>query len=275
MKYSVVMGNPPYTLAARGDGTGSTSIYPEFFFMTNGVGIFSSVISPARWFNSPKGELRTARKMIQEAGLTFLQLHFSGEQVFPNAEVLGGLSWYLNRIGGSAETEFFRDGGWVKRAPQFDGEGMISLDEISEIRTILSEHPEPPNAVQKWTAQWQFLKLSGRKDEMRSNEDFFQNSNSTRSKDTDVRIRMTDGSWRYFSESIMDPESYVPEGKFALSFSIFWRNEAPTANARTLILFERVCQGLHPILFLTDSIRWEIFTSILEPSFSVLYADLD
>ena len=88
--FSLVIGNPPYTVSYGGDSISSHSVYPTFFLAGNALGHYSSIISPARWFNSPKPQMKTARQALRARSISFSKLYYTNEKLFPTATIGGG-----------------------------------------------------------------------------------------------------------------------------------------------------------------------------------------
>ena len=88
--FSLVIGNPPYTISYGGDSISSHSVYPTFFFAGNALGRYSSIISPARWFNSPRGEMKSMREAMRQRSISFSKLYYTNEKLFPTATIGGG-----------------------------------------------------------------------------------------------------------------------------------------------------------------------------------------
>ena len=88
--FSLVIGNPPYTVTYEGASTSSHSVYPTFFLAGNALAKYSSIISPARWFNSPRGEMKSMREAMRQRSISFSKLYYTNEKLFPTATIGGG-----------------------------------------------------------------------------------------------------------------------------------------------------------------------------------------
>ena len=232
MRYRATVGNPPYNVNNSEISTSATVIYPHFFLALNSISEYSSLITPARWFNSPKPEVRTARAAMMEQGIDFVLLEYNTEQVFVDAEIKGGLSWYLHKYGNQDETSFQTNGKPSRIGKMFDPSGMISVNEIGEIREVLRSGPTEHRPYP--TLSWIFPALRDTK--LVGNEVYRERSHPTRQNPDDVRMRITTDEWRYFPKEILDPGYYIPDGGFGLCLSTYSSNHATSLNDRTLIL---------------------------------------
>ena len=237
MKYTAVMGNPPYTRAATDDASrGAVPIYQIFFLLAAELGNHSSIISPGRWMKSPKGEMRAIRKTLQEGVFRIPELHFMDEDVFTEVIIRGGVTWYLNATGHQGSTNFHQNLKFVKQAPLFDSTGTISFDRIAEIRDAIKLIHRQPKATNKLLKNWitppsNFSKVDGF-----NNDAYFKNSTSTRQSPSDIKMRMTNGSWRYFSPKSLPKDSYIPLDACGFGFAGCSSNSLGTINDRSMVL---------------------------------------
>ena len=235
-KYQVAMGNPPYTVSYGEETSGAGSLYQFFFMVADEIASRNSIISPARWFNSPKAEIKSTRTQLWASGYELTELHYTNQKVFPTAEVNGGLSWYLRETHHAGLTKFFIDKQLVKESSTFDHDGLIGYDEASALRLrIWSQHSQPV-PTNKMVRLWKAPRGSFTQKYGTSNESYFGHSKEARQDPTDIKMRMTNGSWRYFESGTIHKSDFVPSGKIALVFSAFAHDVKRSYNDRTIIL---------------------------------------
>ena len=237
MKYTAVMGNPPYTINHKGaNNSGATAIYPSFVIAIDYFSKLSSIIAPARWFTSPKAEMRSARVELQDSGFAFLDLVCETGAVFLTAELTGGTSWYLREAGYKGDTRFWVNGVKTRHGSLFDSVGTITFDELDDLRQAIREAHHFEFLDSSHSFDWSLPDFAGAEEDGYSNEAYFKHSAAKRRTPADIRMRMTDGSWRYFTPDALPERCYVPQGRFGFSFSELVHFHSKGINDRSLLL---------------------------------------
>lgn len=240
-QYRVAVSNPPYTISYAGRTTLSAqTIYPLFFFLGYAVAAYSSVVSPARWFTSSRGEARKPREDLRDMGAHFLEVHHFEDRVFEDVYIQGGISWFLlpRRATRPGTTKFFKNNGLVRVGPSFDKDGLVSFSEVSEIREKIWKRHRQLIPTKRHFRNWNSLAPSFFKAEGMNNKAFFNNSTESRQADSDIKMRMTNGTWRYFKRDVLREYEHLPENKVGLAFSAF-ANDNSTVNDRTFVLLPK------------------------------------
>lgn len=98
MKFSTIIGNPPYQEMDEGHGASSRPIYHHF--VNTAIKLnpeFISIIMPARWYAGGKGgDLVAFRKqMAEDRHLQRIDDFANGRECFANVEIKGGVCYFL------------------------------------------------------------------------------------------------------------------------------------------------------------------------------------
>lgn len=98
MKFSAIVGNPPYTDVNGGaKGQSGQAMYQHF--VTQSINMnpsFVSLIIPSRWMLGGGPELKNFRSaMIADTHLQLLFDHISATDIFSNVEIKGGVCYFL------------------------------------------------------------------------------------------------------------------------------------------------------------------------------------
>ena len=98
MKFSAVIGNPPYHQMDGGAQASALPIYQQFVYVAKDLNpSFVSIIMPTRWFAGGKGkELDEFRRsMLDDEHIALLHDYLHPEDVFPNTNNRGGVCSFL------------------------------------------------------------------------------------------------------------------------------------------------------------------------------------
>ncbi|MCD7855424.1 MAG: Eco57I restriction-modification methylase domain-containing protein [Clostridiales bacterium] len=98
MKFSYVIGNPPYQEDRRGTSTTAMPVYHEFIDAAYNVGKTVELITPARFlFNVGRTPKQWNQKMLNDTHFKVLHYESNASLIFPNTEIKGGGGDYLQR----------------------------------------------------------------------------------------------------------------------------------------------------------------------------------
>ena len=137
MKFSAVVGNPPYQVGDAGDCVASSSIYPLFVDISKKLKpSFISMITPSRWMN------RTGRgikdewidEMLRCNHFIMIEDYMNESDCFPGVEIKGGINYFLYSDGytGTCDYRLHRNGKIIRRQAYLDqGYGIVVRDEIA------------------------------------------------------------------------------------------------------------------------------------------------
>jgi len=96
MKFSAVVGNPPYQEADGGAGVSSRPIYPYFVDISREINpSYVSIIIPTRWFAGGKHLDDFRRSMLDDLRIKELHDCLHPEEIFPNTNNRGGICYFL------------------------------------------------------------------------------------------------------------------------------------------------------------------------------------
>lgn len=144
MKFSVIIGNPPYQLESGGFGAQATPIYQKFIETAINLNPrYISMIIPSRWFAGGMGLNDFRAKMLSDKRLKVLVDHPNAEDCFPGVEIKGGVCYFLwdSKHNGECEVISMLGGEEVSRATRKldDYDTFIrfneSIDIIKKIKT--------------------------------------------------------------------------------------------------------------------------------------------
>jgi site-specific DNA-methyltransferase (adenine-specific) len=143
MKFSVIIGNPPYQLDTGGVGAQATPIYQKFIETAIELNPrYISMIIPSRWFAGGMGLGEFRAKMLSDKRLRVLVDHPNAEDCFPGVEIKGGVCYFLwdSKYDGDCEVVSMLGGEEVSRATRNLGEHDTfirfnqSIDIINKIK---------------------------------------------------------------------------------------------------------------------------------------------
>ena len=102
IKFSAVVGNPPYQIVNKGDGNGADPIYHMFIDISMSLAKRGTLIHPARFlFNVGKTPKDWNAKMLNNPHFKVVDYWVNSTSVFPSVEINGGLAttyWDLEEM---------------------------------------------------------------------------------------------------------------------------------------------------------------------------------
>lgn len=148
MKFSVIIGNPPYQLSDGGFAASAVPIYHKFIETAMDLNPrYISMIIPSRWFAGGKGLDDFRAKMLSDKRFRVLVDHPNAEDCFPGVEIKGGVCYFLwdSKHDGECEVVSMLGGEEVSRATRSLGEHdtFIRFNEsIDIIKKIKAKNEE-------------------------------------------------------------------------------------------------------------------------------------
>src|SRR5690606_33959756 len=129
MKFDVIVGNPPYQLSDGGHGRSAKPLYHKFIQQAKKLNPkYLTMIVPDRWFAGGKGLNEFRDEMLNDKRFRKIVDYTSASDVFPGADVPGGVCYFLwdNSYNGETEIE-------VRNGNQID----ISKRYLNEFDTFI------------------------------------------------------------------------------------------------------------------------------------------
>ncbi len=104
MKFSAVVGNPPYqTMDGGGTGSSAQAIYNKFVDVARLLQPkYISMIIPSRWMTGGKGLDKFRESLLNDKQIRLLHDYLDANECFPNVSIEGGICyfrWELNNEG--------------------------------------------------------------------------------------------------------------------------------------------------------------------------------
>jgi hypothetical protein len=98
VKFSAIVGNPPYQLKGGSGGSNDAPIYQHFVEIAHNMEPeYISLIIPAKWFTTGRehliGEFR--KNMLDNQGIKEMVSYSDSHDVFPDVSIKGGICYYL------------------------------------------------------------------------------------------------------------------------------------------------------------------------------------
>jgi len=140
MKFDVILGNPPYQIGMDdGKGNRTANITPLYnLFVEKAIAMnprYVLMITPSRWFAGGKGLDDYRDRMIADRRLRVLVDNPKIFDVFPQAKIRGGVSYFLwdREYAGDCEFTTKVDGRTISTALRDlrDGEGVVVRDNFA------------------------------------------------------------------------------------------------------------------------------------------------
>ncbi|KAA6337682.1 hypothetical protein EZS27_014254 [termite gut metagenome] len=121
MKFDVVIGNPPYQMSDGGHGRSAKPLYHKFIQQAKKINPnYLVMIIPDRWFAGGKGLGDFRDEMLKDKRIKSIVDYTSSSDVFPGADVPGGVCYFLWQSSYLGKTEIeIRNGAQIDRSKRF------------------------------------------------------------------------------------------------------------------------------------------------------------
>lgn len=109
---TIIVGNPPYQKMDGGFGASATSLYDKFVDFAKSLGPeYICMITPSRWFTGGKGLDSFRDSMLNDPQIRIIEdfpdtKDKEGNDIFPDAEIKGGVSYFIWKRGSSGSCIF-------------------------------------------------------------------------------------------------------------------------------------------------------------------------
>lgn len=97
MKLDAIVGNPPYqVMDGGGNGSSAIPVYQKFVSIAKKMKANNiSMIMPAKWYTGGKGLDDFREEMLNDKKISFLADFDDSRDLFPTADIAGGICYYL------------------------------------------------------------------------------------------------------------------------------------------------------------------------------------
>lgn len=108
----IIVGNPPYQKKDDGFGASAMSLYNKFVDISKSLNPECiCMITPSRWFTGGKGLNEFRDSMLNDPQIRIIEdfpgtKYRSGDEIFPEAEIKGGVSYFVWKRGSSGPCIF-------------------------------------------------------------------------------------------------------------------------------------------------------------------------
>ncbi|MFM2394723.1 MAG: hypothetical protein RLZZ546_2705, partial [Bacteroidota bacterium] len=204
MKFDVIVGNPPYQLSDGGHGRSAKPLYHKFIEQSKKINPrYLIMIIPDRWFAGGKGLDNFREDMLSDLRFKKLVDFTAASDVFPGADVPGGICYFLWDRDYKGETEIeIRNAGSIENSKRFLNEFNTFIryeKSVFVLRKINKIENEFMNSV-----------VSSRKP-------FGLATNDRPSKQGDLVLKYYGGYGKYESSKISVGKEFIPLWKVITS----------------------------------------------------------
>lgn len=157
MKFTAVVGNPPYQEVTEGNNDFAPPIYNRFMDAAYEISDIVTLITPARFlFNAGSTPREWNNKILNDEHFKVIRFDQKSNAIFPNTDIKGGICITLRdatRTFGAIKTftSFNELNGIAKKAsPQQESNSLMNLIYMQNrynLETLLNDHPECKNEI--------------------------------------------------------------------------------------------------------------------------------
>ncbi|MBQ4407977.1 MAG: Eco57I restriction-modification methylase domain-containing protein [Bacteroidales bacterium] len=107
MKFTAIVGNPPYQQMDGGAGASAKPVYQYFVSIAKKLEPnYMSMIMPARWYAGGKGLDEFRENMLNDTKIKYIKDFINAKDCFPNTSIGGGICYFLRDLGFSGLCSF-------------------------------------------------------------------------------------------------------------------------------------------------------------------------
>lgn len=206
MKFSAVVGNPPYQVMDGGAGASAKPVYNSFVEIARDLNPDNiSMIMPARWYTDGKGLEAFRSAMLNDERLSKLVDFTDSRECFENVDIAGGVCYFLWDKDHQGKCEF---------TSKHRGESKTSLRDLVASDDFI-RHIEAVDVIDKVKA----LSIDGYYNErVISRKPFGLATKISPLDDGDIILRYNKGKGPYDSSLISTGKDMIDKWKVIISY---------------------------------------------------------
>lgn len=206
MKFTAIVGNPPYQQMDGGAGVSAKPIYNVFVDVAKLIRPKAiSMIMPAKWYTDGKGldEFRT--KMLRDKHIAKLVDYVDSRDCFSNVDIAGGVCYFLWDSKHDGQCEFVSISRGVRKSSMRNLAAMDNFVRFIESESIIDK------VVKLQPSKFYDIKVSSRKP-------FGLATNATPLEKGDIILKHNKGLGHYDSKLIGKGKEMIPLWKVTISY---------------------------------------------------------
>lgn len=225
MKFSAIVGNPPYQVMDGGNKSSSKPIYHLFMNVAKKMQpSYISLVMPAKWYNAGKGLDDFRNEMLSDKRLQKLVDFPDSNDCFDGVDIAGGICYVLwnAKYNGACSVEQVARGQRVETLRQLDTHNTFvrDLGAVSIVDKVIAHEPN---------ARFMSEMVSARKP-------FGLATNVKPIAGGDLQYRYSGGIGEYLSDKITNGADWVAKWKVIISYLTYDHAGRPGKDGKKRIL---------------------------------------
>ena len=208
MKFTAIVGNPPYQQMDGGAGVSAKPIYNVFVDVAKLIRPKAiSMIMPAKWYTDGKGldEFRT--RMLNDKHIAKLVDYVDSRDCFSNVDIAGGVCYFLWDVNHNEKCEFVNISRGIRKSAMRDLAAMDDFVRFVESESVIDQ------VLKQHKCDFYDSRVSSRKP-------FGLATNATPLGAGDIVLKHNKGFGYYDSSLISKGKEMIPQIIFYIAFYI-------------------------------------------------------